>query len=179
MLLTSLVLASASFGEQDSTTPEIQGQCRPEGYLRVALYGSIRATLDWIGPELECSGMPRPAGAGGRLHFSAATDSDNAIRDIEIIISLPELKPGQTVVETPVNITVMESHSSRFFSSGAASFCLGDIVEQAVIVNAGEQEFSIQGILYCVAALPELNGKGSVTITDLKFSGQIDWQVPQ
>jgi len=178
-LLTGVLVASTGFGEQDAIRTEIPSACSPGGYLRVTLYGSLRTTLDWVGPELECSGMPRPNGAGARLHFSTTTDTAGEQRDIDIIIGLPELKPGQAVAETPVNITVMEVDSGRFFSSGEASFCLSDIGKQVAVNDHSDTEYTIQGVSYCVAALPALNGEGSITISDLEFSGQIDWQVAQ
>lgn len=33
--------------------------------------------------------------------------------------------------------------------------------------------------LYCVAALAELNGTGGVSLGDLRFSGELDWQPPE
>jgi hypothetical protein len=174
-----MLAASVSVGATEAAMVEADARCNPEGYLRVALYGSISSTLDWASPNLECKGMPRPAAAGARLYFSAAADANDESDHFDFIISLPELEPDQTVKETPVSVTLIEQDGGRFFNSGAASFCLCDITEQTAVIGAKEKEYVISGVLYCVAALVELNGKGSVTLSDLKFSGQLNWQVQQ
>ena len=143
------------------------------------LYGGIRTRLDWGASDLKCEGMPRPGGTGARLHFSGTAVLGGERRHIAIIISLPKLKRGQTAKETPANVTIMEQDRGRFFSSSEASYCLSDIEEQTQLAGGGRDRYVISGILYCVAALVELNGSGGVSMTDLTFSGQLDWHAPE
>lgn len=153
--------------------------CAPDGRLTVSLYGGIRTTLDWTAAELECIGMPRPDNEGARLRFAGTAEVAGEARRIAIIIGLPALKQGQPARETPANITIIEENAGRFFSSSDASFCLSDVDEQEQDANGEAGEYRISGVLYCVAALAELNGTGGVSLSDLRFSGRIDWKLPQ
>ena len=158
----------------DSVSP-----CAPSGSLKVGLYGGIRADLDWSATSLECDGMPRPNDEGARLRFSGAVESGGETRRIAIIIGLPNLRRGETVRETPANVTIIEENSSRFFNSSAASFCLSDIEEQVQETGNQQDDYLISGVLYCIAPLAELNGSGGVTLTDMSFSGRLDWKQPE
>jgi len=179
--LTAIMLLAAQSGHVQEMSSPLAGvpPCGPEGRLTVVLYGGIRAKLDWAAADLECLGMPRPNNEGARLRFAGTTDIAGETRRIAIIISLPELERGQTVQETPANITIMEEGGGRFFSSSEASFCLSDIIEQEQDAEGKPGEYRIRGVLYCVAALAELNGTGGVSLGDLRFSGQLDWQPPE
>ena len=139
----------------------------------MAIYGGIRSDLAWRAPELECSGMPRPNGAGARLRFAGAIDPERDAGRLAFIIALPELARGGTVSETPANVTVIQEDSGRFFSSTDTPICWSDVAEQRLIAG---NEYSIRGIVYCVSPLAELNGAAGVSFTDLEFSGRIDWE---
>jgi len=139
----------------------------------VAIHGRIRADVSWTPPRLDCSGMPRPAGAGARLHFSGAlADADGNERRLAFIIALPELVRGETASETPAVVTLMEEDGGRFFSSGQAPICWSDVEEQALL---GDEAYAIRGIVYCVSPLAELNGSGGVSFTELSYIGRVDW----
>ncbi len=179
MLAVFLLVTQAGHAQQMSAVLETVPHCGTEGRLTVDLYGGLQTRLDWAGSDLECQGMPRPNNKGARLRFAGTSTVAGEARRIAIIISLPELKRGQTVQETPVNITIMEENSGRFFSSSEASFCLSDIDEQVRDVEGERGEYRISGVLYCVAALIELNGSGGVSLGDLRFSGRVDWRLPE
>lgn len=138
----------------------------------MAIYGEIRNDLDWVGPDLECNGMPRPNGQGARLHFSGTIERHDEVRTLAFIIGLPELERANTARETPAIVTVIEENSGRFFSTAEAPVCWSDVAEQTLI---GDDEYRIRGIVYCVSPLAELNGPGGITFTDLEFSGRVDW----
>lgn len=166
------MLATAACGDSPTEAPAAQGLCAPDGSLSVAIYGGIRRDLSWGAQSLECSGMPRPNGAGARLHFAGTVDSDGEKRKLAFIIGLPELERAATARETPAIVTLMEENSGRFFSTAEAPVCWSDVLEQKLIAD---DEYGIRGIVYCVSPLAELNGPGGVTFTDLEFSGRIDW----
>jgi hypothetical protein len=174
-----MLLIHAGSAARASLTGEVVSQCEPSGHLAVALYGDIQTRIDWPATELECDGMPRPEGKGARLRFSGITTVGDKSRKIAFIIALPELARGQTVTETPASVTIMEEGGGRFFNSSKASACLADIVEQKPRDGGTEDEFLISGVLYCVAAIVELNGPGGLTISDLSFSGRLDWKIPE
>ena len=179
MLAIIILATQAGHAQQMLAALETVPRCGAEGRLTVALYGGLQTRLDWAGSDLECLGMPRPDNEGARLRFAGTSNVAGKARRIAIIISLPELKRGQTVQETPANITIMEENSGRFFSSSQASFCLSDIDAQEPDAEGKPGEYRISGVLYCVAALAELNGSGDVSLGDLRFSGRVDWQLPE
>jgi hypothetical protein len=174
-----MLLADTASAATTPSTGGVVSQCEPSGRLTVALYGDIEARIDWPATELECDGMPRPKNEGARLRFSGKTKIEGETRKIAFIIALPELARGQRVTETPAHVTIIEEGGGRFFNSSQASACLADIVEQKPKNGGTEDEFLVSGVLYCVAAIVELNGSGGLTLSDLSFSGRLDWKIPE
>ena len=115
--------------------------------------------------------MPRPGGDGVRLRFAGDTDGEHKIA---FIIALPELRRGETGNEYQSKVTVIEEGVGRFFTTGDNDICWTDIVELES-ADESDSDFSIGGTLYCVAPLTEINGDSDITIRDLKFRGQLDW----
>jgi hypothetical protein len=179
LLAALMLLADTASAATTPSTGGVVSQCESSGRLTVTLYGDIEAGIDWSATDLECDGMPRPENEGARLRFSGTTTIRGKTREIAFIIALPKLKRGQTVRETPANVTVIEEGGGRFFNSSQASACLADIVEQKPIKGGTEDEFLVSGVLYCVAAIVELNGSGGLTLSDLSFSGHLDWKIPE
>lgn len=167
-------LLAAACGDTPTPAAAAQESCTPDGSLSVAIYGEISGKLAWRGGDLRCSGMPRPHGAGARLHFAGTLEDQGAQRDLAFIIGLPELEPGETVQETPARITLMEENNGRFFSTATADICWSDV---QVHRNPGDgiDYHAVSGRAYCVAPLAEVNGSGGVTLSELEFSGRIDW----
>jgi len=146
--------------------------CGDRGRLQAQLYGAISAQLLWNRDELECGGMPRPEGRGARLHFAGQVDAEN--HRITLIIAIPELQRAGTGTEYPSNVTVIEEGSGRFFSTSGLDNCLTDITALNAVDETGDR-FSIDGNLYCVSPLAEINGTSSMSISDMQFSGLLDW----
>lgn len=168
-----LVIAAMSACGDSPTEPAVtQGACTPDGSLSVAIFGGIRRDLRWDAANLECHGMPRPNGAGARLHFSSAVEVDDEPRTLAFIIGLPDLEKGATAREIPAIVTLMEENSGRFFSTAEAPVCWSDVNEQTLIAD---HEYAVSGIVYCVSPLAELNGTGGVTLKDFTYSGRINW----
>lgn len=146
--------------------------CGDSGRLNIGLYGAIVADLQWNRDELECSGMPRPAGKGARLRFAGRVTDDD--RRIVLIIAIPELQRAATGAELQSNVTVIEEGGGRFFSTSGLDNCLTDITAVEALDDTGDR-FSIAGVVYCVSPLAEVNGSSSVSIGELQFSGVLDW----
>jgi len=167
-----VIAAAAACGDSPTEPATTQGACAPDGSLSVAIYGGIRRDLSWGATDLECSGMPRPNGAGARLHFAGTVDTDGEARKLSFIIGLPDLKRAASAQEIPAIVTLIEEDSGRFFSTAEAPVCWSDVLEQRLLAGS---EYGVRGVVYCVSPLAELNGTGGVTFTDLEFSGRIDW----
>ena len=145
------------------------------GYLAGRLYGAIDAPLDWRGPALACEGMPRPEGAGARLRFArriAPTDAD-----LVIIVGVDGLDPDETVTGRAATVTVIDEHSSRFYSNSGEQ-CWADVTRQQPAPGP-EDTRAVNGRVYCTAALPAVNGPGSISLDELEFRGRIDWAPSQ
>jgi len=144
--------------------------CGSNGRLTTQLYGSIARQISWSGAELECESMLRPQGKGIRLRFSG----DAADRRLAIILALPELQRGSTVVELPTVVTLIVEGSGRFFSTPTLGSCWSDVTAQDLIEDGGDR-YTISGTLYCVAPLGEINGDAAISIPELEFRGIVDW----
>lgn len=145
------------------------------GYLTGRLYGAIEAPIDWRGKALECEGMPRPEGAGARLRFAwriAPTDAD-----LVIIVGIDGLDPDETVSGRAATLTVIDEHASRFYSNTGEQ-CWADVTRQEAAPGP-EDTRAVTGRVYCTAALPAVNGRGSISLDELEFRGRIDWAPSQ
>ena len=178
-LLLSVVAALA--GCQGSSQPDsptaAAGErsilsCGKSGSLRADLYGAVAAHIEWTASVLECDGMPRPDGHGARLRFAGTVAADAG--RIAVIIAIPDLEHAAVGDEFRSNVTLIAEDSGRFFSTPDLDNCLTDITALRPLDDRGDR-FSIDGMLYCVNPLPEVNGDSSVSIPELHFSGLIDW----
>lgn len=189
-VLCLLLGASACAGEGEDTPADpaaeaaaetpVDATARPcledgSGYLAGRLYGAIDAPLDWRGGALECEGMPRPDGAGARLRFArriAPTDAD-----LVIIVGIDGLDPDETVTGRAATVTIIDEHSSRFYSNSGEQ-CWADVTRQESVTGP-EDTRAVTGRVYCTAALPALNSPGSISLDELEFRGRIDWAPSQ
>jgi len=146
--------------------------CDEGGELYANLYGTLTGEIEWYLDEMQCQGMPRPNGAGARLRFSGTVGADAL--PITFIIGIPELRRETSGAELPSNVTVIEERNSRFFSTADLDTCWTDVEAQWAIDDSPDR-YRIDGILYCISPLPEVNGEGSITMPELRFSGQLDW----
>jgi hypothetical protein len=141
------------------------------GYLNGRLYGSLAATIDWRGPALTCDGMARPNDEGVRLIFASPGNEDQA-RLIFVIGIDGELDKLENH-EKKANITIIEEGSGRFFSAGRQDRCWTTIQTIVPLSEETGPGYQVDGELYCAGALPSLNGKGSVTLGDFRYSGRL------
>ena len=146
--------------------------CDAPGFLKARLYGEISADLDWSGTDLECAGMPRPNGAGARLHF-VGRDHDGD-RELAFIVAIPDFGRDSVGQELSSTVTLIEVGGGRFFSTASAGNCVAEVSDVAPLDGPGDRS-AIRGALYCVSPLAEVNGSSSVSIPELRFGGQIDW----
>ncbi len=145
--------------------------CGDAGELSVDLFGAISGQVRWTADVLRCEGMPRPDGAGARLRFAGPFGPDE--QPIAFIVAVPSLQQGATGSELPSNVTLIAEGQGRFFSTPDLEDCWTDISSQTPLEVEGT--FSIEGQIYCIAPLPEVNGGGSVSIDEFTFSGLVDW----
>lgn len=138
----------------------------PPGYLRGRLFGALDARLDWSGDELHCSGMLRPEGRGVRLYFAHDVPGQGRL---SVQISIAGRPSGLARGEAPANVTIIDP-SGHFFSSAGFDRCWTRI--DSVRRQAGNAALRIEGMVYCVGALPSVQDRTSLTLGDLHFAGQ-------
>jgi len=153
--------------------------CGQDGLLSVELYGGIRAAVDWRASELSCTGMPRPDDEGARIRLSGPMGSGDDVRTLAFILGLPSLEVGRTGAELPTNVTLIEEGTGRFFSTQDNNNCWTDVSAHESIDGEDGSLYRIEGTLYCVSPLAELNGNANVTFTELKFTGRLNWEQPE
>jgi len=164
----------------ESLAPESYEQaCGQDGLPSAELYGGIRATIDWQASTLSCTGMPRPDDEGARLRMSGPIGTGEEIRTLAFILGLPGLEIGQTGTELATNVTLIEEGTGRFFGTRDSGGCWTDISAHDPIGVGGDHLYRIDGTLYCVTPLAELNGNASVTFTELNFTGRLNWEQPE
>ena len=146
--------------------------CGEGSALKTTLYGALAGDIEWFAADMQCEGMPRPGGAGARLRFAGLVG--DASLPIAFIIAMPELERGIKGLELASNVTVIEENSSRFFSTADLESCWTDIETTYALDESGDR-FVIDGVLYCISPLPEVNGDASVSIPEMRFSGLLDW----
>lgn len=147
-----------------------QQGCGTEGHVETTVYGALVGKVRWNADSMDCEGMPRPDGTGMRLRFAGIADTT----PLAIIIGVTGIGPEQTAAELPTNVTVIEEGEGRFFSTADLDACWTDI-ESQVVIDADTGRYAIDGTLYCISPLAEVNGSGSVSIPELRFSGLVDW----
>lgn len=144
--------------------------CGENGFFRATLVGGMQAAVDWSGPAVRCESMLRPQGQGARLRFTGEIEE----QQLAFILALPDLQAGEASKELPSNVTITVAGSGRFFSTPGLDSCWTDIIAQQALTDDHDR-YAIEGVLFCIAPLVELNGDAAVTIADLKFRGIIEW----
>ncbi len=170
--LAGLLLAGSACSDTPSHAP---ADCISDAGFSVELYGDLRTTLSWDSSELECAGMPRPFGDGARLRFAGPAMVDGEERRLAFIVALPALQRGATARELPATVTLIEENNGRFYSNQDSEICWSDVTAQ-IALDDGSDDYAIRGIVYCLAPLVELNGDGSVTLRELRYSGRVSWR---
>ena len=159
--------ATVAEAEPAVATPK---SCDERGALKTSLYGGIETTLSWSGSDMSCESMPRPDGAGLRLRLAGQVSGQT----LAFIIALPELQPGQAGIESPSNVTATVEGSGRFFSTPDLDTCWTDVLAQTALQEASS-DYLLQGELFCIAPLGELNGDAAVSIARMSFTAPVSW----
>ena len=153
--------------------------CVSGGQLIVETFGSIQSRIEWRQPNVRCEGMKRPKGEGARLRFAGEYDAGDEVQPLAFILSIPDLQKGQTADELSTRVTLIEEENGRFFSTRDSEVCWSNITQHDPLLNSSGEEipnhYIIGGLTYCVAPVAELNGSASVTLSDMKFTGQLSW----
>jgi hypothetical protein len=137
-----------------------------DAYLRGRLHGDVDRSIDWSGPGLACGGMLRPQGRGMRLMFAPAGEEGRLL----FVLGLDATPETLSGAETPVNLTIVDEARGLFFSTGDRERCWVQADRVRARSSGPAGSFEMSGTLYCVGAVPEVNGTGSLTPGDFRFA---------
>ena len=154
----------------EAPTPPVARSCGENGAVAASLYGGIETQIDWSADDMDCDSMQRPDGKGVRLRFVGNVSGER----LAIIVALPSLRAGDSGVEIPSNVTATVEGSGRFFSTPNLDSCWTEVNSQAKVA-AEEHAYAIEGTLFCVAPLGEINGDTAVSIPEFRFSTIVNW----
>ena len=142
-----------------------------DGRLEGELFGAVRQTINWRGEDLLCEGMIRPGGDGIRLIFSRNSPSSTA--RLVLVIGIRDIGPGETGEDLPANVTLIDEATGRFFNAQGIERCWATVEEQQQLSEKPAAVYRVDGELYCAGSLPSVNGRESVTLDDVRFSGRL------
>ena len=176
-MLAAFALAASGCGGSAVPEPEASTGC--DGFLRATLHGSLAIGIDWQGRGLACEGMPRPGDDGIRLRFGGHLSDAGKTRRVAVILGIEGLLRGETGHELPTNVTLIEEGEGRFFGTRDTNDCWTDVTRQAPVQDAAGGRYALDGTVYCVSPLAELNGASAISFTEMTFSGIVDWEPPK
>lgn len=142
-----------------------------QAVLTGTLYGALQHELAVAPAAAACQGMPRPAQRGVRLQFRVTPAIDRG--PLVFIIGIDNVDRDDTGTSIRSTVTIIDEDANRFFSTGDQPSCFSDI--QRNRYRAAESASDIEGVLWCTAAIPEVNGEQSVRVTELRFAGRVTW----
>jgi hypothetical protein len=154
----------------DAPLPPPERTCGDNGIATASLFGSIETQIRWTAADMACDSMQRPNGEGMRLRFVGDVSGER----LAIIIAMPRLRPGDADVEIPSNVTATVEGSGRFFSTPGLDSCWTEVTSQAKLADEGDA-YTMEGTLFCVAPLGEVNGDAAVSIPEFSFSTIVNW----
>lgn len=144
----------------------------PDGFFRGHFFGALDLAADWTGTGLTCDGMQRPDGQGVRLYF--AGDRPDGAR-IGVLIGLEGRQEDLMGAEKPANLTIIDERDGRFFSTAGQDRCWASIAAVAPVASSSGHPagYRVDGLVYCVGALPSVGDRASLTLGDLHFAGWV------
>ncbi len=175
LLFCSALGACEPAALEQAALPPVPGDsgCGENGSLQTTLFGSLQATVNWPGAEMQCESMQRPNGEGLRMRFTGNVAGER----LAIIIAVPDMQAGVPAAELPSNVTVTVEGSGRFYNTPNLDSCWTDVSSQSAVPEA-RGSYVISGTLYCVSPLGQVNGDTAVSIPELSFSTVVKWDVP-
>lgn len=163
-LITTEPPASAA-----STCPLVDGPVMA-GKLHGEISGDITAD-----PGLtSCEGMSRPGDIGIRLRFGTRIPGSDD--HLIAIFGIDKIRPGDTGEGIRTTVTLIDEARQRFFSTGEQNTCFSDVSTHEY--DRDKNSSRIAGIVWCTAAIPQLNGERSVRMTEMNFVGDVAWRNP-
>ena len=145
------------------------------GRLHGQIFGALSFVMDWQGPALGCDGAPRPANDGLRLYFAGKPAGGS---ELVLVLGIEGDIDSLAGSERAVGITVNDESTHRFFHADAGR-CFTRVSEVTPLPGAPDRSFRIDGVAWCVGALPSVSDDASITLGDLHYSGRLSMDAGQ
>lgn len=139
------------------------------GLLRGQVFGSLSLVMDWQGPDLGCDGGPRPMNDGVRLYFAGKAAGGS---EVVVVLGIQGDLDSLAGSERAVGITLNDEGTHRFFHADAGR-CFTRVGELRPLPGPPDRNFRIDGVAWCVGALPSVSDDASITLGDLHYSGRL------
>ena len=140
------------------------------GYLSVEIYGSLAKQLDLKGDKLRCIGKLDALNSRSRLAFFIGPDS--AGTNLVFVIGLEGIDKQVNQSGVPSNLTVLDQDNGLFFSTQGVGRCWTDLT-LTQLNNHNAPTYRAEGELYCSGAIAQIQGPGSITISNFHFAGDL------
>jgi hypothetical protein len=140
------------------------------GMLRGQVFGSLSLDMDWQGTGLLCDGRSRPGDKGLRLFFAGRPAGGTGA--VVIVLGIDGGIDSLKGSERPAGITLNDENSHRFFHAQAGR-CFTRVSGLTPLPGPPGRHFRIDGVAWCVGALPSVSDEASITLGDLRYSGRL------
>lgn len=144
-----------------------------DGYLRARLRGALDLDIDWRNDEMDCSGGPRPDGAGLRVTIAGPLQSDG--RRLRFVFGLAAVAPGAAARQVPTNLTVIFEGERRLFATRGDDKCTTDTLAQrrSGALGGAPGSWRVEARGFCTAPAATLQGTERILVTSFDFAGKI------
>lgn len=145
-----------------------------DGYLRARLRGALDLDIDWRNDEMDCSGGPRPDGAGLRVTIAGPLQSDG--RRVRFVFGIAGGREGIDARDRPTNVTVIFEGERRIFATQGDDKCTIDRLTQQRTGPLGgpERSWRVEARGFCLGPAATLKGDERLYVTSFDFAGRID-----
>ena len=140
------------------------------GYLSVEIYGSLVKKLDIKGDKLRCIGKLDALNSRSRLAFF--TEPDSAGTNLVFVVGLEGVDKQVNQSGVPSNLTILDQDNGLFFSTQGVGRCWTDLT-LTQLNNHNAPTYRAEGELYCSGAIAQIQGPGSITISNFHFAGDL------
>jgi hypothetical protein len=154
------------------TAPPALAPCLMDqpGLLRGQVFGSLSLAMDWQGPALACAGGPRPGNKGLRLFFAGKPAGTGS--EVVLVLGIDGDLESLAGSERAAGITLNDEGTHRFFHADAGR-CFTRVSSVTPLAGPPGRNFRIDGVAWCVGALPSVSDEASITLGDLRYSGRL------
>lgn len=139
--------------------------------LRARIQGAIEAEIDWSAGTPQCRGTMRPGGDGVRLLYRGQADGGPLL----VLMGVGPLRAGEAARNVPVNLTLVQEGSGRFYATQGDDKCAMDEVTQEPLDTA-HGVYRVSGRGYCTQPARAVSGDGAVLVSRFDVTAIVEFR---